>query len=89
MVDTATQLDAVIQVFERLGVKLRKEHLGGNGGGLCTLRGERVVFIDLDADPPTHLDRCLAALSTMPELDSVYLIPALRERINRLRTPAG
>ena len=89
MADAIAQLDAVIQVFERLGVKLRKERLGGTGGGLCTLRGERVLFIDLDADPATQLDRGLAALSTVPELDSMYLVPALRERIDHLRRPPG
>ena len=69
MDDAIAQLNAVIDVFERLGANLRKERLGGSGGGLCLVRGERVLFIDLDADPATQLDRCLTALSTIPEID--------------------
>ena len=85
MDDAVAQLNTVIDVFERLGANLRKERLGGSGGGLCLVRGERVLFIDLDADPATQLDRCLTALSTIPEIDSMYLVPALRERIDCLR----
>ena len=85
MDDVIAQLNAVMDVFERLGVHLRKERLGGAGGGLCRVRGERVLFIDVDADAATQLDRSLIALSTVPEIDSVYLVPALRERIDCLK----
>lgn len=85
MDDLSADLDAVIDVFARLGVDVRRERLGGAGGGLCTVRGERVLFVDLDADLATRLDRSLNALSTIPNLDSVYLVPAIRERIERLK----
>lgn len=87
MDDPSAHLDAVIDVFTRLGIDVRKERLGGVGGGLCTLRGTKVLFVDLDADVATRLDRSLDALSTIPNLESVYLVPALRERIERLGSP--
>ncbi len=83
--DPPSQLDAVLELLERVGIPWRKERLGGAGGGLCTLRGERIVFIDLDADLATQVDHCVRALAAMPEVDSMYVIPALRERIDQAR----
>ena len=85
MTDPPAQLEAVIDVFGRLGIPVRKECLGGLGGGLCEIRGERVLFLDIDADPATQLNRCLPALASIPEADGIYLIPALREQVERLR----
>ncbi len=79
------QLDAVIGLCGRLDIEVRLEHLGGGGGGLCTLRGRRVLFMDLDADAATRLDGCLAALATVPEVDSMYVAPRLREGIEKKR----
>jgi hypothetical protein len=81
--DREAQLEAIIEVFGRLDIAVRLERLGGGGGGLCALRGQRVLFIDLDADVATRLDRSVGALASLPELDSVYLTPALREHIAR------
>ena len=81
-----SHLDAVIDVFSRLGVTVRRERLGGGGGGLCTLHGKQVLFVDLDADAATRLDQSILALSTVPGLDTVYVVPAVRERIERIRS---
>ena len=86
MDDPSARLDAVIDVFSRLGVSVRSERLGGSGGGLCRVRGETVLFVDVDADLATRLDRSLRALSTVPNLDTMYLVPAVRDEIERLRS---
>ena len=86
MEDAGAHLDAVIDVFSRLEVSVRRERLGGDGGGLCTIRGKQVLFVDLDADLATRLDRSILALSTVPGLDTVYVVPAIRERIERIRS---
>lgn len=83
-VDTIAQFDAAVELLERWDVDIRREHLGGGGGGLCSLRGRRIVFIDLDADIPTRLEQTLRALAGLPELESAYVTPALRELIEQL-----
>ncbi len=83
--DAVSQLDSIVRLFAQLGVEVRQEHLGGGGGGLCRIRGRRVVFIDLDADAATQLDRCAEALAAIPETGEVYISPDLRERMERLR----
>ncbi len=84
--DAIAQFDTVLELFGRLGIDVRQEHLGGGGGGLCRLHGRRVVFIDLDADMATRLQESLRALAALSELESVYITPALRELVDRVRT---
>ena len=87
--ENTTQFDKLLEVFERLGIEVRWERLGGgSGGGLCRVRGQQVLFIDLDADAATRMEQCLAALINLPEAESLYLPPALRERIDRIRGSA-
>ena len=85
MTDCDTHLNDVIDAIGRLGIDVRSEHLGGGGGGLCSLKGRRVVFVDLDADLATQTQRCLDALSLLPEADECYLAPAIREAIEQRR----
>jgi len=83
--DATTQLDTIVGLFEQLGIEVRQERLGGSGGGLCRIRGKRVVFVDLDADAATRLDRCVAALAMVPEAATIYISPELREWVEDLR----
>jgi len=87
--DATAQLDTIVHQFEQLGVEVRQERLGGSGGGLCRIRGRRVVFIDLDADAATRLDRSIEALAAVPEAAAVYVNQELRERMDRLRGMAS
>jgi len=48
---------------------------------LCTLRSQQVLFVDLDADVETQLDVCLRELASIPRTSAIYLVPALRERL--------
>ena len=87
--DATAQLDTIVRLFEQLGVEVRQERLGGSGGGLCRIRGRRVVFIDLDADAATRLDRSIEALAAVPEAAAVYVNQELRERMDRFRGVAA
>jgi hypothetical protein len=80
--DVASQIDALVELAERLGIEIRREHLGGGGGGLCRIKGKQVLFLDLDADPATRLDQCAIALSSFPAIQGVYLSPEIRERLD-------
>ena len=73
-------------VMDRLGVEVREGYLGGSGGGLCRIRGRRVVFVDLDADVASTLDVMVAALTALPEAEGVFLPPALRDLVDKHKT---
>jgi hypothetical protein len=83
--DAAAQVELALELLKQLDVEPRPEHLGGSGGALCKLRGKQVFFVDLDADPVTQADRCIAALASFPELERLHLPPFIRDRIEALR----
>jgi len=78
MEETA-QFDEVLRLCERLDIEIRREHLGGDGGGICTMRGRRLLFVDLDADPATRLAAAVSALAVLPEIEDLYVPQVLRE----------
>ena len=84
-VEPTAQIESALELLRQLGVEARHEHLGGSGGGLCKLRGKPVYFVDVDADPATQADRCMAALASFPEVERLHLPPFMRERIESLR----
>ena len=83
--DTAQKLERLLEVCEALDITVRIESLGGEGGGLCLLKGQRVLFVDADADGAWQMDTTLSALAHLPELDRVFLPPALRQAIEARR----
>ena len=83
--DLQTRLDELLSLADQIGLAIRRESLGGNGGGLCLLKGRRVLFLDTSADLETRYERTLAALAPLPEIDARYIRPDVREDIYRLR----
>ena len=75
-------------LFDRVGIDVREERLGGSGGGLCRLRGRQVMFLDLDTDTAERLERCIEGLAMLPTIDELYLAPELREKVEAHRNQA-
>jgi hypothetical protein len=83
--DVQAQVEQMLELLSANGLSVRFEHLGGSGGGLCGLKGKPVMFVDLDADPATTSERCVAALATLPNVNELHLPPVIRERIEELQ----
>ena len=80
-------LDELLQVAERLGVEVRMEPFetpATMGGGLCVVRGEKLVLIDQSAPLP---NRVLALARALSELESerVYMLPEARAFIEAIQ----
>jgi hypothetical protein len=84
--DLQSRFDALLSLAQEIGLTIRREALGGEGGGYCRLRGQSVLFVDTMADLETRYERTLAALAPLPEVDRRYLPPEVREDLERLRT---
>jgi hypothetical protein len=85
MVDQRELLERLIVLAEELGVQVRREPIDGESGGLCRIKGRQVLFIDTLADLDVRVDRCLEALARLPEIDEHYVLPEIREQIDRIR----
>lgn len=80
--------DDMIELAKRLGISVRHAHLGGNGGGLAIVKGGRQLFVDLDADPAEQLELTARALARLPEIEAVFLTPAVRDLLEQYREDA-
>jgi hypothetical protein len=87
--DAGDKLDVLLELAERIGLTLRKEALGGEGGGYCVMRGKRVLFVDTMADPASRYERTLAAMAGLSEIEGQFIRPDVREDLERARGGAG
>lgn len=85
--DLQRRLEFLVEFAGACGFEVRSESLGGEGGGLCKLRGKTILFVDLAADLETRYEKTLAALAGRPELDQRFVPPEIREDLaSRART---
>lgn len=76
--------DELIELLTRQGVKIRKEAVGGGGGGFCTIKGQRTLFVDTEASWFDTAMMCAGVVETViGDLESIYLRPAVRDFIDK------
>jgi hypothetical protein len=84
---TVDLLDHALTVAQSLGIKVRQDWLGGANGGICEIKGQRYLFLDVTSSPPEQLDRVLNALQNEPRLAQAE-IPSDLRRLLRIRRTA-
>jgi hypothetical protein len=87
MVELLRLFEELVRTAAKLGVDVRVEELhpppttgGAPRGGLCVLRGRRVVLVDERGALPDRIATLARALSTF-ELDHLYVPPVVRATI--------
>jgi hypothetical protein len=83
--DLQERMEVLLRLAGEVGLQVRREPLGGEGGGFCVLRGKRILFIDTTADTESRYETTLAALAPLAELDQHYLPPEVRQDLARAR----
>lgn len=83
------RLDALLTLAGEIGVEVRREPMGGESGGVCVMRGRRVLFVDTAADLETRYEKTLAGLARLPELQNRFLPPEVRDDLDRVIREAG
>ena len=68
-------------MLESNGVTVRNEPLGGSGGGLCTIKGQKIFFVDTQAPSVQVAALCAEAVSKLADVESVYIKPEVRQFI--------
>jgi len=74
-------LDELLALLETNGVTIRNEPLGGSGGGLCTIKGERIFFVDTQASSIVSAAICAEAVSKIVDVEQIYIKPLIRQFI--------
>ena len=79
-------LTALLDLADKVGLEVRKEYLDGEGGGLCILRGKRILFVDSAADSAEQIAHTAQALARQPELAMMYVLPQVREELEKYKS---
>jgi hypothetical protein len=72
------EFDQLIELAQRLGLVIRHARLGGSGGGIAHFKGQRQLFIDLEAAPADQLEQTARAMANLPELETQFIRPDVR-----------
>ncbi|MBS1261213.1 MAG: hypothetical protein MAG453_00534 [Calditrichaeota bacterium] len=73
--------DSLLEVARRYFDRVEEE-TGDFRGGVCRVRGERYLLVNRQAKLDRRLRVVATALASL-DLDSQYLLPAIREAIDR------
>ncbi|MDI6447895.1 hypothetical protein [Anaerobaca lacustris] len=74
-------LDELVALLTGGGVVIRAEPLGGAGGGLCSVRGQHVFFLDTQAGSGESAALCAEAVAKVLDIESIYIRPEVRRFI--------
>lgn len=74
-------LDELLALLEANGVTVRSEPLGGSGGGLCTVKGKSIFFVDTQAPSAEVAAFCAQAVIKTLDVETIYIRPQLRQFI--------
>jgi hypothetical protein len=83
--DLGSRLEVLLTLADEIGLDVRAEAMGGEGGGLCVLKGRRVLFVDTSADLATRYERTLAGMAKLPDLDGRFVMPEVRRDLDEQR----
>jgi hypothetical protein len=74
-------LEELLLMLEANNVTIRSEPLGGSGGGLCTVKGQSIFFVDTQAPSNETAAICADAVSKIVDIENIYIKPELRQFI--------
>jgi hypothetical protein len=74
-------LEELLALLEAGGVVIRSEPLGGSGGGLCTVKEQRILFVDTQAPSGVTALICAEAVPKVTDIEQIYIKPQVRQFI--------
>ena len=74
-------LEELLSLLEANNIEIRNEPLGGSGGGLCTVKGQSIFFVDTQAQSADVAAICAEAVSKIADIEKIYIKPEVRQFI--------
>jgi len=78
-------LDELIALLHAHGVRVREETLVESAGGLCSVNGKKILFLDRNSEIEIRIQLCARAVIKLIDIESVYLKPGLRELLEAMQ----
>jgi hypothetical protein len=79
--NSQAMLQQLLSILEENGVQVRSEPLGGAGGGLCSIKGKNIFFLDTQAPTAEVATLCAQAVGRLVDIESIYIRPEIRQYI--------
>ena len=74
-------MEELLALLEANDVTVRNEPLGGSGGGLCTVKGKRILFVDTEAPSIVTATICAESLPKVADIERIFIKPQVRQFI--------
>lgn len=74
-------LEELISILETNGVHVRDERLSSHTGGLCSVRGRPIMFLDSCSCVQDNVEACAQAVSQVIDIEALYIKPQVRQCI--------
>lgn len=74
-------MEELLALMEANDVTIRNEQLGGSGGGLCTVKGRHILFVDTQAPSIVTAAICAEALPKIADIEQIFIRPQVRQFI--------
>ena len=72
-------LEELLELLEKNRITIRSEPLGGGGGGLCTIKGQPIFFLDTQAYTAEVAALCAQAVAELIDIEEIYIKPEVRQ----------
>jgi len=79
--DNQNILYELLSLLEQKNIEIRKEPLQGSGGGLCSVKGRYLFFLDTQAPTTKTAPLAAKAVAKLVNTDNIYIKPQVREFI--------
>ncbi len=76
-------LEELLELLAQNNVTIRRESLGGGGGGFCAIKGESIFFVDTQSSSTEIAVMCAEAIIKLVDIESVYIRPEVRQFIEK------
>ena len=81
--ETREIIEDLVALLEQNGVSIRRQAMGGGGGGLCRIKGKEVFFVDTECPAPEMGAICSKAVNELLDIESIYIRPQVRQYLEK------
>ena len=81
--DTRDITEELVALLEQNGVNIRREAMGGGGGGMCVIKEKRIFFVDTECPVAEMNAICSHAVNELLDIESIYIRPQVREFLEK------